>query len=278
MPRRWSALRPMLATLLTMGLVDAPLRLLAERIIAEKSASLSLNPALGRIAGTVATRFIEVPAVLLGLAILFRFTRCGSFADLGLGRRGLRWMPVGCFAPIIALLLAALVAYAAGLLPVNRLLYPGPWPTLLALAAATHAAWIEEIGVRGVLMQGIERVSNRTAAILLSTAAFTALHLFAPFKLTWAWWIVVAVAGLGLAWGFYASGRSLWLTIGLHWGFNLGAFLLLGLPGETRGWLHWPESGPVPALSPQAGYVLLIGAALTALLLFLKLRKCQVHP
>lgn len=278
MDRRWPALGPMLAALLLMGIVAAPLRLIAGHLIATRAAIYPNNPALVRIAGTTAARFIEVPAVLLGLALLFRLTRTGSFASLGLARRGLRWLPIGFFCAIIALLLAALAAHAAGLLPVSRLLYPGPWPVLLALAAATHAAWIEEIAFRGVLMQGIEQMSNRTTAILLSAAAFTVLHLLAPFKLTWAWWIVVAAAGLGLAWGFYATGRSLWLTIGVHWGFNVGVFLLLGLPGETRGWLHWPVSDPVPALSLQAGWVLLIGAAITALLLFLQLRKGQVHP
>lgn len=277
MQPRWPVLWRMLATLLVIGVVDAVVRLFADQIINEAATSSLVNPALVRVAGTTITRFIEVVAVLLGLAIFFRLTQYGSFADLGLRRRGLKWLPFGFLGPIISLLLAALVAYAFGMVQVNLLLYPGPWPSLFALAAATHAAWIEEIAFRGVLMQSIERMSNQTTAILLSAAAFTVLHLLAPFDLTWAWWIIVAAGGLGFAWAFYASGRSLWLPIGLHWGFDLGIFLLFGLPGETRGWLHWPESGSAPALSSQAGCVLLIGTALTAILLFLPLRRGQVQ-
>jgi hypothetical protein len=143
----------------------------------------------------------------------------------------------------------------------------------LIFAASVHAAVIEEIGFRGILMQGIERLSNQTVAILVSGLLFAGLHFLAPFKLTWPWWIVVTAAGLGLGWAFYASGRALWLTIGAHFGFDFGVFLLLGLPGETRGWLHWANSGPTPPLSAQAGSVMLIGLLLTAVPLLLMLRR-----
>jgi len=268
LPRRADALWSAIATLLVILLVAGLLRLLGDQIISTNAGGWPFNPAVTRIAGTTLTRFVEVGAVLLALAVLFRLTGRGSFNELGLHRRGAKWLPVGAFLPMLALLLAAVIAYAAGLLPVNRVLYPGLWPTFLVLAAATQAAWVEEIAFRGVLMQGIESLSNRTIAILASAALFTLLHLLAPFELSIAWWIVVAAGGLGLGWAFYASQRSLWLTIGLHWGLNVGVFLLLGLPGETRGWLQWAGSGQGAALSSEAGAVMLIGLMLTGVALF----------
>jgi membrane protease YdiL (CAAX protease family) len=263
----------MVAMLATIAVVDIPVRLIAERVIADNAADWPYNPAVTRIAGSAVTQLIEVVAVVLGVALLFRVTRYGSFADLGLGLRKLKWLPLGAVIPLIALSVAALIAYAVGWLPVNRVLFPGPWPLFLVFAASIHAAVIEEIGFRGILMQGIERLSNKTVAILVSGLLFAALHLLAPFRLTWPWWIVVTAAGLGFGWAFYASGRALWLTIGLHFGFDLGVFLLLGLPGETRGWLHWANSGPNPALSAQAGAVMLIGLLLTAVPLLLMLGR-----
>ena len=263
----------MLAMLATIVAVDVPVRLILDGIVRQNSGDWPYNPAVTRIAGSAVTQLIEVAAVLLGLALLFRITKYGSFADLGMGRSKLKWLPLGVVMPVVAFLLAALIGYVTGLLPVDRLLFPGPWPVFLIFAASTHAAVIEEIAFRGVLMQGIERMSNRTVGILVSGLLFASLHLFAPFSLTWPWWIAVTAAGLGFGWAFYAAGRSLWLTIGLHWGFDIAVFLLLGLPGESRGWLRWAVRGGDPALSPQAGAVILIGLVLTAAPLWLLLRK-----
>ena len=272
-PSRRAALAAMLAMLATILIVDLLVRLILEELVRQQTPELAYNPAVTRIAGSALTQLVEVAAVLLALALLFRITRYGSFADLGLGRSKLKWLPLGVLTPIVALALAALIAYAVGLVPIDRLLFPGPWPLLLIFAASTHAAVIEEIGFRGVFMQGIERLSNRTVAIVVSGALFALLHLLAPFTLTWPWWIVVTAAGFGFGWAFYAAGRSLWLTIGLHWGFDMGVFLLLGLPGESRGWLRWPAAGGDPALSVEAGAIMLIGLILTVAALWLVLRS-----
>jgi hypothetical protein len=263
----------MLAMLATLAVADVLVRLISEGVIANNESEWPYNPAVIRIAGMAVTRLLEVAAVLLALALLFRVTRYGSFADLGMGRSKLKWLPLGVLTPLIALPLAALIAYGLGWLPVTRLLFPGPWPLFLVFAASVHAAVIEEIGFRGILMQGIERMGNKTVAILVSGLSFALLHLLAPFDLTWPWWITVTAAGLGFGWAFYAAGRALWLTIGLHFGFDFGVFLLLGLPGETRGWIQWANSGPNPALSTPSGAVMLIGLLLTAVPLLLVLRR-----
>lgn len=270
----------MLASLVTILVVNQLVRALVEGIFNRNATVWPYNPAVIRMAGMIAARFLEVLAVYLALALLFRVTRFGSFADLGLRRRGLPWLPAGFVIPILALLVASFVAYLAGLIPSMRLLYPGPWPTLFALAASTQAAFVEEVAFRGVLMQGIERLAGgglrgRNIAIVASGLLFAGLHLLAPFDLTWAWWIVVTAAGLGFGWAFYAAGRNLWLPMGLHLGFDLGLFLLLGLPGETQGWLLSPVLRPWPALSQAGGYIMLIGTLLTLLTLYPLLNSKQ---
>ncbi len=272
------ALSGLVACLITIIVIDLLVRALVEGVVSQNAPTWPYNPAVSRIAGMIASRLTEVWAVLLALALLFRITRYGSFADLGLARPGARWLPVGLLIPMLGLVIGALVANATGLLSIERLLYPGPWPTALALAAATQAAWIEELTFRGVIMQGAERFAgagrrSRIIGILISGALYTILHLFAPFTLTWAWWVIVAIAGLSFGWAFYSARRNLWLTIGLHWGFDLGVFWLLGLPGESKGWLHARAFGPTPALSQSGGFVMLIGAFLTVLVMILLLQK-----
>lgn len=267
-----------LAALATVLIVDLLLRSVIEGFVAQNAPDWPYNPAVSRIAGVATSRFLEVAGVLGALALLFRLTRYGSFGELGLGRRGLKWLPLGIVVPGIGLTLATLLAHITGLAPVNRVLYPGPWPTLYFVAAATQAALIEEIAFRGLLMQGVERLTGtgtraRVMAVIVSGGLFALLHLLAPFTLTWAWWVVVTIAGLGFGYAFYAAGRNLWLTIGLHWGFDMGLFLLLGLPGESRGWLLSPAFGSFPSLSQVGGIIMLIGAALTALAIVLLLHK-----
>lgn len=275
---RRSALPLLFACLITIAVVELLTRALVDGIVSQNAADWPYNPAVTRIAGMVASRFLEVLAVLAALSFLFRLTRYGSFADLGLGKEGLRWLPLGLALPVLALVMTAVALYSTGILPVDRLLYPGPWPTALMFASATQAAWIEELGFRGALMQGIERLAGtgmraRVVAILVSGALYAALHFLAPFQLSWAWWIAVGIGGLGFGYAFYATGRSLWLTIGLHWGFDLGVFLLLGLPGESRGWLNARLLGAAPSLSQLGGYMMVIGALFTALVIILLLHK-----
>jgi uncharacterized protein len=271
-----AAIRPALAALAVVGVAALPLRMLLATLIPTLLSRAALAPAVIRHATTIAINFAEVIAVLAALGVYFCVTRRGSFAALGLARQGASWLPVGLLVPLAGVLLSASSAHFSGYLPAARAIYPGIWPVLLALAAATHAAWIEELIFRGILRQAIEARWNRTVAIIATAVPFVLLHLLAPFRLSAGWWGVVTVGGFGLAWSYYAARRSLWLPIGLHWGFNLWVFLLFGLPGVTRGALLWDESGGPAVLSSRGGWVLLLAALLTGGLLALILAARRV--
>ena len=270
------ALRSRLAALAVIGVAALPLRLLLGALVPALLSLMALAPAVIRHTTTIAANFTEIVAVLAALAVYFRITRRGSFAEFGLSRQAARWLPVGLLAPLAGVLLAAGAALVTGYLPAARTIYPGIWPVLLALAAATHAAWIEELIFRGILRQAIEDRRNRTAAIVATAILFVLLHLLAPFRLSAGWWGVVTVGGFGLAWSYYAARQSLWLPIGLHWGFDLWVFLLFGLPGVTRGAILWDEAGGPAVLSSRGGWVLLLAALLTGGLLALVLAARRV--
>jgi membrane protease YdiL (CAAX protease family) len=263
----------LVAALIVVAAIDLPLRALGDQLARQASANPVLTLGAARYATIVTARLVEVLAVLLGLAVLFRVTRAGAFRQLGLGRVGRGGFWSGAMLAIAALAVALLLLSSVGLLRPDRIQSPGPWPVLLAFSAALHAAVIEELVFRSLLLQIVEQLAGRIAAVVVTALLFVLMHLLAPFKLSLAWWIVVAVAGVGLAWAFFASRRNLWLLIGVHLGFDLGVFLLFGLPGETRGAVLWPDMTPTPALSPAAGWVLLLAAAMTAAGLLSWLRR-----
>jgi membrane protease YdiL (CAAX protease family) len=266
---------PLLVALCVIALVGVTVRIIGDQL-AQVSLSIHfLTQGAARYAAIAGVRLIEVVLVLAALAVLYRKTSNGSFAELGLEWRRAGALPVGIALTLAALGTALAAAAATGILRPERLQFPGPWPTLLALAAAIHAAVIEEIVFRGLVLQAAGRMCKSWGAILTSAALFTAVHLFAPFKLTPAWWLLVGVAGVGLGWLFYASVRNLWLLIGLHVGFTFGVFMLFGLPGETRGAVLWPAMPAAPALSPEAGWVLLLGLGVTSGLLLVRRHRLR---
>ena len=268
-------------SLATILIVDVLVRSLVEGIFTRNAADWPYNPAVTRIAGIITSRFLEVLAVLIALAHplppdplrLLRRPRSSSPRPhvaagrlCGSGRRpGAR----------------GLIAYVPGLVPGDRLLYPGPWP--IAPRALPHrrrppSSRKSRFAVSSCRASSAWPGAARAAEpsrIVISGLLFASLHLLAPFQLTWAWWIVVTMAGLGFGWAFYAAGRNLWLTIGLHLGFDLGLFLLLGLPGETHGWIISPALGSVPSLSQVGGYIIAHRNLLTLLTLLLLLNRRQ---
>lgn len=272
---RLQQILPLLAVLAVVALVALPVRLLGEQLGQNAAASPVLTRGAARYAVIVTTRFLEVALVLAGLAVYFRLAQRPSFRELGLSRRTAPGFLAGLLLTLAALILALALAVLAGIVRPDRIQFPGPWPVLLALAAATHAAIIEELVFRGVILQVVERLWTHWGAILVSGLSFAALHIFAPFDLSPAWWVLVMAGGIGFGWVFLASGRNLWLPIGLHLGFNLGVFTLFGLPGETRGAVVWQGAPAAPALSGQAGVVLLTAAAVAAAVLVVRLRRGQ---
>jgi len=115
-----------------------------------------------------------------------------------------------------------------------------------AVAVALESAVGEEIVFRGVVFRRLEDTLGTTLALMISAAAFGQIHAGNPGA-TWVSTLAIALESgvlLGLA---FAATRSLWLPIGLHFGWNLtegGVFGAAVSGGQYTGLIAAPLSGP----------------------------------
>ncbi|MFD9395284.1 CPBP family intramembrane glutamic endopeptidase [Streptomyces sp. NPDC060000] len=109
-------------------------------------------------------------------------------------------------------------------------------------------AVVEELLFRGIVFRLVEDLAGTRGALALSGLLFGALHLVNSGATVWGALAIAIEAGLMLG-AAYAATRTLWLPIGLHFGWN---FALSGIFGVTVsgnddmpvGLLHGVLSGP----------------------------------
>ena len=133
-----------------------------------------------------------------------------------------------------------------------------------AFATAIAAAVGEEIVFRGVVYRRLEGRLGTTIALVVSAAAFGLVHAGNPGA-NWASTLAIALESgvlLGLA---YAATRSLWLPIGLHFGWNFtegGIFGAAVSGGQSSGLINAPLVGPPlltgGAFGPEASLAALV--------------------
>lgn len=81
------------------------------------------------------------------------------------------------------------------------------------------AAVTEELMYRGVLFRHVEKLTGSWIALTLSALIFGGVHLLNENASLWGA-LCVAVAGGGLLTSAFIATRSLWLPMGLHFGWN----------------------------------------------------------
>jgi len=89
------------------------------------------------------------------------------------------------------------------------------------------------IGLQGPWLQPVTRHGGRALPILAASLLFGLVHMANPGH-TWIATLNTAIAGIWLSIALFRSG-SLWLPIGLHWGWNWCQGLLLGMPVSGLG-------------------------------------------
>lgn len=131
----------------------------------------------------------------------------------------------------------------------------------------------EEILSRGYHLQNLEEGLNTAWAVFLSSGIFGMLHIFNP-NATLISTLGILLAGYFLAYGYIRT-RQLWLSIGLHIGWNIFegpvfGFKVSGL--DTGGLLLHDIIGPElwtgGPFGPEAGLVMLPVIAIGALIIF----------
>ncbi|TQM78143.1 hypothetical protein FHX81_0392 [Saccharothrix saharensis] len=148
------------------------------------------------------------------------------------------------------------------------------------------AAVTEELLFRGVLFRIVEHRTGTWVALALSGAVFGLAHLPNPNATAWGATAIAIEAGFMLA-AAYAATRTLWLPIGLHFGWN---FALAGVFGAdvsgndtATGLLDATLSGPTWLTGGDFGpegsvYAVAAGAALTVVFLWLARRRGLIVP
>lgn len=148
------------------------------------------------------------------------------------------------------------------------------------------AATTEELLFRGVLFRWIEKLTGTWLALLVTGVLFGGSHLANPDATLWGATAIAIEAGFMLA-ACYAATRSLWVTIGLHfgWNFALGGIFstVVSGNGDSKGLLDTTLSGPDlitgGAFGPEGSvYTVAAGVVLTVVLLWLAARRGTVVP
>jgi membrane protease YdiL (CAAX protease family) len=145
---------------------------------------------------------------------------------------------------------------------------------LLAVLLFVMVAWNEELLSRGYELQTLASGINLFWGVVLSSIVFGLLHLANP-NATWLSAVGIFFAGLFLAYAYLRTGQ-LWLSIGLHFGWNLFEGPVFGFPVSGLGVFHITNitvSGPTlwtgGAFGPEAGLIILPAIAIGAALIHL---------
>ncbi|MEU2686929.1 CPBP family intramembrane glutamic endopeptidase [Streptomyces hygroscopicus] len=150
----------------------------------------------------------------------------------------------------------------------------------------TGAAVTEELMFRGLLFRLVERGLGTYIALVLSGAVFGVAHLLNK-DATLLGAAAIAIEAGGMLAAAYAATRSLWLPIGLHFGWNFAESGIFGTEvsgnGDTHGLMDASTSGAElitgGEFGPEASvYSVLFGALLTIAFLWLARRRGHIVP
>jgi CAAX protease family protein len=148
------------------------------------------------------------------------------------------------------------------------------------------AAVTEELMFRGVLFRIIEERTGTWTALALTGVLFGLFHLTNPDATVWGA-IAIAIEAGGTLAAAYAATRTLWVPIGLHFGWNFAEAGIFGTEvsgnGKTEGLLHGVTSGPAlltgGRFGPEASpYTVVFGVLLTIVFLWLAHRRGNLVP
>ena len=149
---------------------------------------------------------------------------------------------------------------------------------LIFFVVFIFVAWNEELLSRGYHLQTIASGLNLFWGVVISSAVFGLLHLGNP-NATWVSAAGIFFAGIYLAYGYIRT-KQLWLSMGLHLGWNFFEGVIFGFPVSgldiyplTRIQVQGPELWTGGAFGPEAGLIVLPSLILGAALIYFFTRK-----
>ncbi|GAA2872863.1 CPBP family intramembrane glutamic endopeptidase [Nonomuraea rubra] len=148
------------------------------------------------------------------------------------------------------------------------------------------AAVTEEVIFRGILFRIVEERLGTWLALVLTAVLFGVMHLFNAHATLWGA-IAIAIEAGGMLAAAYAATRTLWLPIGLHFGWNFAAAGIFATEvsgnGASQGLLNGVTSGPAlltgGGFGPEASpYAVVFGLLLTVVFMSLARRRGNLVP
>lgn len=148
------------------------------------------------------------------------------------------------------------------------------------------AAVTEELIFRGVLLRIVEGRFGTWIALASTSIVFGLIHLVNPNATLWGATAIAIEAG-GMLGAAYIATRSLWLPIGLHFGWNIAASAIFSTEvsgnGTPQGLLDAATSGPLlvsgGSFGPEgSAYAVGFGAALMVVFLWVAKRRGRLVP
>jgi len=244
---------------------------------------LSLIPGLELSDGLflALNQVVELVAITLSVFLARRFFDKRSISSLGLKLD--KWVALDILAGIVITFFMMgfiyLIQWGVGWLTFDGFAWQvDDLPTVLGgtfgmLVVFIFVGWNEELLSRGYHLQTLASGLNLFWGVLLSSAVFGVLHLGNP-NATWVSAVGILFAGLFLAYG-YISTKQLWLSIGLHIGWNFFEGVVFGFPVSgldiyrlMRITVSGPELWTGGAFGPEAGLVVLPGLLLGIALIY----------
>ncbi len=214
-----------------------------------------------------------------------------SFASLGLAldRRAALDVVAGFLIAGLMQTSVFVAEWALGWLRVERFAWEAHppaqivWGLTVMTIVFAMVGFYEELLSRGYWLQNASDGLNLFWGVVFSSSVFALLHLRNPnARLVAAAGIFGAGVFLGLA---YARTRSLWLPIGLHFGWNLFEGPILGFPVSgvrTMVLIEQTVDGPVSwtggAFGPEAGLIQLVPLTVGFTLVFWLTRGRGAQP
>ncbi|MFJ8939097.1 lysostaphin resistance A-like protein [Streptomyces sp. NPDC102365] len=198
------------------------------------------NPVLSLLVGAVS---VLIALTVYAAAVRFLEQRPATELDTAAAGSGLRVgaaVGLGLFAVTLAL-----IALFGGYGTKGGVSVGG---ALTVLGMMAGVAVVEELLFRGIVFRLVEELTGTWGAMVISGLLFGGLHLANSDATVWGALAIAVEAGLMLG-ACYAATRTLWMPIGLHFGWN---FALSGIFGVTvsgnddmpAGLLHGVLSGP----------------------------------
>jgi uncharacterized protein len=225
---------------------------------------------------------VELVMVTTSIYIARRFLDKRSFASLGLSGKfpAVSDILAGIFIAAFIMALIFTIEFKIGWIKFESF----AWEVDSAQTVITNlflflvifimVGWNEELLSRGYHLQTLASGTNMFWGVVISSGVFGLAHLGNP-NATWVSAAGIFLAGLFLAYGYLRTGQ-LWLSIGLHIGWNFFEGVIFGFPVSgldiyqlIRHQIQGPEIWTGGSFGPEAGLIVLPAMIIGSVLIFL---------